>query len=80
MTFPTATQQTSMVQSLVSHAQTQSISILGVSIDASQLTAIFDVAVAAACMKQWQASQAVGQAAADSITTAAQAEASERAP
>jgi hypothetical protein len=80
MSVPTPAQQSQLVQTLVDHAQSQSVSILGFTFDASQLTAIFDLAVAAACMKQWQAAQAAGKAAADSITTAAQAEAELRKP
>lgn len=80
MSTPTVTQQAQLVQSLVDHAATQSVSILGVSFDASQLAAVFDLAVAALCMKQWQAAQAAGQTAADSITSAAQAEAELREP
>lgn len=78
MALPTPAQQGQLVQSLVDHASQQSVSLLGIPIDAGTLKSVFEFAIAAACMKQWQAAHAAGKAAADAITTEAQAEAAQR--
>lgn len=78
MALPTPSQQSDVVSEIIALAGPV-LSRLGVS-DTSAIAAVLEVAVDALCMKQWKAAQAAGQAAADTITTAAQAEASERAP
>lgn len=79
MSLPTPTKLAAAVQAVAPTVATQ-INVLGFNIDASQIEAVVTVAIDALCMKAWKDAQAVGQAAADAITTPAQAEASERAP
>ena len=74
MSLPTPEQQAGAVQALVPAAAAQ-VSILGFSLDASQISAVLEVAVDALCMKAWREAQAAGKAAATAITTSEQAEA-----
>jgi hypothetical protein len=78
MSLPTNEQQTALVQSIVDHASAQSMSLLGITFDVSTLRTAIEVAVAAACMKQWQLAHAAGKAKADAITTEGDAEAAQR--
>lgn len=78
MSLPTPAQIDEVVQ-VVSKAATDGVSVLGFQLDAGEVQAIIQAAVDALCMRAWRQAQAAGQAAADAITTEAQAEASERA-
>ena len=81
MSLPTAQQQTDVVQTLAGLAQPLLQGKLGLTnIDPSWIAAVLEVAVDSICMKAWKQAQAAGQAAADAITTAEQAEASLRKP
>jgi hypothetical protein len=79
VSLPTPEKLAAAAQALVPAAQEQ-VSILGFSLDASQIAAVIELAVDALCMKAWKQAHAAGAAAAGAITTEAQAEASQRKP
>jgi len=63
------------VVSAVSSVATVELGKLGVQIDAQEINAVLGAAIDALCMRALRQAEAAGQAAADSIATAAQAEA-----
>ncbi len=79
MSLPTPAQLAQAAQN-ISGAASSELNVLGFTLNASELQAIMQVAVDAACMAAWKQAQAAGKAAADAITTEAQAEAAQRTP
>jgi hypothetical protein len=81
--LPTPQQQAGAVQTLIPIVVDELGKLLsgsGFSLDASQVAAVLEVAVDSLCMKAWKQAHAAGQAAADAITTEAQAETAQRGP
>lgn len=80
MSLPTPQQQSAVVDELAGAASQLIANKLGFNLDPSQVAAVLEVAIESLCMKAWKQAHAAGQAAADAITTEAQAEAAQRAP
>jgi hypothetical protein len=77
MGLPTPEQIDGVVQAVTDVAEAR-VRLLGVTVDRGQIESVLEATIDALCMKQWRIAQAAGKAAADAITTEAQAEASQR--